>query len=262
MAELGERTRALGFVAAVRSPEADDLQESDPRAFLLLTYIARHASRTENRIKRLKTGEARVGNPKRMGLTPRQYRSAKDRLEEYGLATFNPTNKGTLAMLCGSAIYDINPEPNDKQTDKQATNKRQAGDKQTTSNNKEKKKKKEKKGCDALLVFDGLILEERYGALTDARWRGMYELWVGYRTEFKMPLTEGAVKRDLDNMLRVLAAGGSFELIYQWIQDAEYTGGRWRGWFFQDKFEEWKQKRKETSGGRGRAPEYKGEESE
>jgi len=54
---------------------------------------------------------------------------------------FKPTTRGTVATLCDTRVYDIN----EVQSDKQKTNERQTGDKQTSTNKNEKKEKNEKK---------------------------------------------------------------------------------------------------------------------
>ena len=244
--KLTDRTRALGFVALVRGAETDDLQRRDPRGFLLLSLIARRAARTENRYDGLEEGQALLGDHQAAGLTRQEYRSAKSRLTKYKLATFQTTNKGTIATLLDSMVYDINCDLSNHQKQMTATKEQPSSNHQATTNKKVKKDKNEKKGS-ALVVFRGLLEKDRYEPLRGENWAHLYETWDAYRTRFKMPLTEGAVKRDLDNMLRVLGWGGSFELIYQWVQEAEYSGGKWRGWYFDDKVEKWKIKRAESA---------------
>jgi hypothetical protein len=63
------------------------------------------------------------------------------RLGQWGLATFKPTTRGTVVMLCDTRIYDIN----ETRSDRQKANRCQTDDKQTTTNKKEKNEKNEKK---------------------------------------------------------------------------------------------------------------------
>jgi hypothetical protein len=109
-----------GFIKLNRS-EAVELLEEDPQAFLLLTQIALRARRADGEYSRmpLKTNQALLGDYTKAGLTRQQYRATQKRLERYGLATFQSTNKGTIAMLVSTAVYDINAEQqisNDKPT--------------------------------------------------------------------------------------------------------------------------------------------------
>jgi len=87
-----------------------------PNEFALLSLIAFRARRTDGfNGDGLKIGEALIGDFKSVGLTPRTYRTAKNRLEKWKKAKFKTTNKGTIAKLINSDIYDINTEESDKQ---------------------------------------------------------------------------------------------------------------------------------------------------
>lgn len=71
-----------------------------------------------------------------MGLSEREYRSAITNLVKWGYITTTTTNKGTIAMLCNSDVYDINSNL----FDKPKTNKGQTRDKQETTINNERMK--------------------------------------------------------------------------------------------------------------------------
>lgn len=87
-----------------------------PTAFLLLILIARRAKRTLNHIdKSLEIGEAKIGDYESYGATEQIYRSDKEFLISNGLITTKTTNKGTIAKLISSDIFDIQEE---KITDK------------------------------------------------------------------------------------------------------------------------------------------------
>ena len=64
-----------------------------------------------------------IGDHKSIGLSQRQYRTAKQNLEKWKISTFKTTNKGTVARIINSSIYDINLESSDKLPDKRPTNK-------------------------------------------------------------------------------------------------------------------------------------------
>jgi len=103
---------ALGFVKLHRSDTALALLASDPKSFNLLTLIAFRASR--------ETGEALIGDWKAMGATSEAaYRRTKKRLQAAGLATFKPTNRGTIATLADTRVFDINIIQGDEQSDEQ-----------------------------------------------------------------------------------------------------------------------------------------------
>jgi hypothetical protein len=135
-----------GFVKLMRTPETVELMR-DTSAMALLMQIAYRARREagevfENgRAIHLETGEAFVGDCASIGLSEQNYRSAKKRLADRQFATFRATNKGTVARLVNSRVFDINAdEPTDSPTVKQRTN-----NGQTTTNKNYKNYKKEKK---------------------------------------------------------------------------------------------------------------------
>lgn len=140
-----------GFLMLRRGSETLELL-ADPDAFALLTLIALRARRNSGGLNRheLAPGEAMIGDYRVCGLTERRYRTAKDKLAKWSLATFRATNKGTIATLCNSAVYDANVSPRDEQTDRPATGQRRTRDEQSdrpeTTNNKDNKEKKEEEG--------------------------------------------------------------------------------------------------------------------
>jgi len=83
----------------------------DPHAFVLLTLVALRARRTNGiDTDSLTIGQALIGDYETIGLTRQEYRTALKHLEKYQILTTQPTNKGTVATLCNSTIYDINSE--------------------------------------------------------------------------------------------------------------------------------------------------------
>jgi hypothetical protein len=100
-----------GFIKTYRE-KAIELLEEDPQAYLLLSQIALRARRKDAEYSRtpLKANQAFLGDHKKAGLSQQQYKSAKKRLAVYGLATFEPTNKGTIATLTSTEIFDINAD--------------------------------------------------------------------------------------------------------------------------------------------------------
>ncbi|MEN6384374.1 MAG: hypothetical protein ABFD79_04175 [Phycisphaerales bacterium] len=112
-----------GYIKYKRGYQTDELQRKYPNAFLLLAQIARRARRTnEPNAEGLSIGEAEIGDYKLAGIKKEQpYRTAKKILERLGLVTFRGTNKGTIAKLISTDIYDINAEPTNEQVNEQTT---------------------------------------------------------------------------------------------------------------------------------------------
>lgn len=79
-----------------------------------------------------------------LGLSERNIRTGIKHLEKTGELTSKATNKWTLFTIENYEFYQGDGPADDKQTDKQATSKRQASDKQVTTNKKEKKEEKKK----------------------------------------------------------------------------------------------------------------------
>ncbi len=98
-----------GFIQLYRE-EAIKLLEAAPKAFLLYTQIALRAKRTDANYSNLKVNQAMIGDYEKIGLTRQEYRNAKERLARHKLATFETSNKGTIATLISTAVYDINAE--------------------------------------------------------------------------------------------------------------------------------------------------------
>lgn len=147
---LTEPRPASGWFKAMRDPVALELLRTNKNAFVLL-YVIATRSRWMSGFNRhgLAQGEAFIGDCAEYGLSEREYRTAKQLLEKHGFATFKPTNRGTIASLCDSRVFDINCDPNDGQSDGQPTSRRRTADGQPTTNEEGKKDKKEKNVAEA-----------------------------------------------------------------------------------------------------------------
>ncbi len=103
--EIGED----GFVKVYCGPELTKLLKH-PHELTLLTQIALCARLDDEILPgTLKAGQALIGDYKSVGLTASQYHTAKVRLERWGHATFKTINQRTIAQLCNTEIFDINP---------------------------------------------------------------------------------------------------------------------------------------------------------
>lgn len=121
-AERGEVREAdrRGWFKAVRSQEALELIRANPRAFILLYFVAVRAKwRAGFTAARLRIGEAFLGDFENYGMTEQEYRTAKMQLEEWGFAAFKPTNKGTVAKLIGTRVFEVLPLATNEQSNEQ-----------------------------------------------------------------------------------------------------------------------------------------------
>lgn len=109
---------------------------SSPNAFALLTIVAIRARRTDIfNINNLKPGEALIGDYASCGLTRQQYRTALSKLKKWKFITTKATNKGTIATLVDTRIYDINKDDSNQQDNHQATTEQPSSNLQATTNN-------------------------------------------------------------------------------------------------------------------------------
>lgn len=140
------------YIKLIDSEKTEWLIDNFPNAFLLLTIIARRARRTQGHIDGLQIGDALIGDHKSAGLTRQQYRTALQKLIEFGLveiiyngkkflkrekSTIKTTIKGMLVNLKDSSVYDINHETINHHINQRATNE------QPTSNHEQERTNKE-----------------------------------------------------------------------------------------------------------------------
>jgi hypothetical protein len=122
------RVVTMGFIKLINGPEAVELMKDCP-AFMLLTQIALRARREagivyQNGIQiSLEPSQAFIGDYQNIGLTEQQYRTAKAKLASRQFATFKATNKGTIATLINTGVFDINIQDGNGQANNQATDK-------------------------------------------------------------------------------------------------------------------------------------------
>ncbi|PSV48349.1 hypothetical protein [Photobacterium indicum] len=109
-----------GFIKYRRTEEAEFLL-GHPHANHLLMVMAYRARRTDHPMNGLKAGQCFLGDFRGLGLTERAYRTAKKQLQDWGLADFKGTNKGTVGTITNSKVYDINHGEGDGQGDRQET---------------------------------------------------------------------------------------------------------------------------------------------
>ena len=136
------------FLKLMKNKETMELATNAPNAFLLLLQIAWRAKRTNGfNAHGLTIGQALVGDYESIGLTERKYRTAKALLETWGFATFKGTNKGTIANLINTRVFDINEEHEGR------TKGRTRGEPGATN----KKYKKEKNTDSTVCPYDAIV---------------------------------------------------------------------------------------------------------
>ena len=101
---------AQGYVKLWRSDEFWQLVK-DHKAYVLASIIAVRARRTDGlNLYSLDVGDALLGDYRDYGMTEGEYREAKKRLQDAKYATFRTTNRGTIARLVFTGVFDPNLE--------------------------------------------------------------------------------------------------------------------------------------------------------
>jgi len=174
----GEAMSGRGFIKQQRSEDVAALF-GDPYAFTLLTVIAQRAKRTGTLdVHGLELGEAMLGDHRNYGMSRQQYRATIKRLKKYQLATFRTTNKGTIAKLTDTRIYDINIEAGNHQSDHPAN--QQATIDQPSSNHQATTNKNNNNGKNPFGEEVQEQLEEGSGGMVDL---GLLQSQVAIKTE-------------------------------------------------------------------------------
>jgi hypothetical protein len=120
--EVKDKAPSKSWFKIMRNPALPDLVRANKNVVILIMAIAYRARWNPKSINLhgLEIGEA-ICDYDNWGLTEREFRTAKSDAEKWGLATFKATNKGTIASLCNSDIFEIVPVANDEQNDGQTT---------------------------------------------------------------------------------------------------------------------------------------------
>lgn len=134
----------MRFIKYIPDSEISIYLESKPIANHLALIIAKRARRTKCTINNLEIGEAFIGDSGKIGITEQQYRTAKTQLAKINFATFRATNKGTIAKLVSTEVWDINTDASNGQSNEQVTD--NSTPKQRVTKNVKNKRKKESLG--------------------------------------------------------------------------------------------------------------------
>ena len=127
----------MSFVMCKRNELlVSEILDKNTHAFVLLFFIAVRAWRGPGVSPRdCEIGEALIGDYSKMGMTEQKYRTAKKHLEKMGFITTKSTNKGTVAKLINTELFDPNFELGNEQINGQITSKQRAVNEQVTTNN-------------------------------------------------------------------------------------------------------------------------------
>ncbi len=132
------------YIKSARCEEAWTLLKKNYHAFILLWVIAQRARRIKDEINKLEIGEAMIGDFENYGMSKQNYRTAKKILETCKLVTLKVTNKGTIAKIIDTRIYDININESNQQTNIQLTHNQHTANTQLTPNNNDNNDKEVK----------------------------------------------------------------------------------------------------------------------
>ena len=135
-----------GFIKMNRTPEALELIRVDPKAFALLSLIALRAQWSDRQnFHNLAPCEALVGDHESAGLTRQEQRTRLARLVKWGFLTTQTTNKGTVARLIDTRVFEVYCES----ATSKSTRTQPATNQQSTTTKKDKKAKQERNGISA-----------------------------------------------------------------------------------------------------------------
>lgn len=186
------------FIKYIPDSEISQFLESKPIANHLALIIAKRARRTKCLINNLEIGEAFIGDCSKIGITEQQYRTAKKQLAKINFATFRTTNKGTIAKLANTEVWDINTESCNGQSNEQTTDKHTP--KQRVTKNVKNKRMKE----------SSLIEENDFDLRLDKN--VPFDVVSSSKTltaAFQKPYTE--LKEDLKNIFAIDATDSDIE---------------------------------------------------
>lgn len=126
---------ANGWFRATRSRDALEVIKANPNAFVLAYIIARRARyQASFQADGVELGEAFLGDFREYGMTRQQFRTAIHHLTTWGFATTRATNRGTIAKLIDSRLFEVIPPDINQQSNQQETIKQPASNQPATTN--------------------------------------------------------------------------------------------------------------------------------
>jgi hypothetical protein len=106
----------------MRDADVLELIRKNPNAYVVATIIAHRARWHEGfNADGLGLGEALIGDYKAYGMTRQEYRTALAQLRKWNFATARTTNRGTIARLTDTRLFDVLNLAGNQQTNQRAT---------------------------------------------------------------------------------------------------------------------------------------------
>ena len=206
---------STGYFKAIRNPEALELIAANHNAFVLLYVIAHRACRqTGFNRHNLERGQAFIGDYVRYSLTEQEYRTAKLILEKGNFATFKSTNKGTIATLTDTRVFDVNLADDNGQDNGCPTDAQRTGNGQATTNKEVQEEKKSK----------GVVVELPENLRTP-RLISKWGDWQEFRKGLKKCKDFGSLFREQSEWLAGFDEATAFEILSASIRNG------WQGLF-------------------------------
>lgn len=180
---------SLGWFKAIRSEEALELIKASPNAFIIAAVIAYRARwrDTFHHHNTLELGEAMLGDCHSYGMTEQQYRTAKQKLTDWGFATFRSTNRGTIGKLTNTRLFSVLQETINDQNNSLSSDCQRSNNEPATTNLEGKKERTSKlttKGYEKALNDSTKLSKtqrhtsQRFEALLALQWRNDAGKWV------------------------------------------------------------------------------------
>jgi hypothetical protein len=140
---VNEAISSPGWFKAMRGETPRELRRKNPNAYALAAVIADRARWTDGfNADGLALGEALLGDFEEYGMTRQQYRTALALLCKNNFATTRITNKGTIAKLIDTRLFDPLNLASNQQSNQQPTTAQPTANQPATTNEEGKKAKK------------------------------------------------------------------------------------------------------------------------
>lgn len=163
------------------------------------------------------------------GLTVRQVRVAIDKLKMTGEMAHKGQARYSIITIKNWDKF----QENDKQNDKQMTNKRQTNDKQMTTNKNDKNEKNDKNNITPLppLGENDILLQRVTNDLpliNRDKWKGLVQEWLSYKREKKQTYqSERSLRAFIKNLLKL----SDSEFLKAELIVSRSIGNNWSGIF-------------------------------
>ena len=132
---------------AMRHEDGFELIKKNKNAFLIAYLIASRSRYSERyNADGLTLGEAMIGDFKTLRMTRQEHRTALKTLVDGRFITVRTTNKGTIAKLTDTRLYDVLNKTGNQHNNLSLTSHNPSSNLPVTTNKKERRLKKERTG--------------------------------------------------------------------------------------------------------------------